>query len=205
MEQTVQDLAVMVPDEAPSFAFLAESLCFSTLDAEEPKWERVQAGLVPGKAFKLKDVLPDGFLGGKVEDWAEPIQRQSGNGRFIARRSGIIRADGVDGKPAVPARRCLPLSAFKLPHHASKNNVSRELIAAFPAKHYLVSTNGQQFNHPDEEAIARILTLDKKTAKTIHFNCPSDFNEVWKSKSYKNSWNYGAFYGTKVGGLVVNL
>ncbi len=224
-----KDLAVMVPDagKLPSFTISGMKITllsptFGKLQKLKPKWEKEvrKAGLVPGKAFKLKDVLPDGFLGGKVEDWADTVFKEDKaepNGSsiaFIAEYEGKRVLFGADAHPSVlmeslqraPLKAdALPLSAFKLPHHASKNNVSRELIAAFPAKHYLVSTNGQQFNHPDEEAIARILTLDKKTAKTIHFNCPSDFNEVWKSKSYKNSWNYGAFYGTKVGGLVVNL
>lgn len=79
------------------------------------------------------------------------------------------------------------------------------MIAAFPAEHYLVSTNGQQFKHPDEEAIARILTVRKAEAKTLHFNCPSDFNAVWKSNSHKINWAYDAKYGTVDGGLVVDL
>ena len=145
------------------------------------------------------------------EDRAEP---NGSSIAFIAEFDGKRVLFGADAHPGVLMESLqrtplvvdsLPLCAFKLPHHGSKNNVSKELIKSFPAEHYLVSTNGNVFNHPDEEAIARILISSKEMAKKIYFNCPSDVNAVWKNKSYKNSWNYEAFYGTKSGGLVVNL
>lgn len=224
-----KNLAVMVPDagKLPSFTFSGMKITllsptFEKLQKLKPKWEKEvkKAGLVPGTAFKLKDVLPDGFLGGAVEDWADTAFKEDKaepNGSsiaFIAEYEGKNVLFGADAHPTVLLESLKraplnadtrPLSALKLPHHGSKNNVSKELIAAFPAKNYLISTNGQQFNHPDEEAIARILTLDEGAVKTIHFNVPSDFNEVWNSKSYKATWNYVANYGTENDGLVVNL
>ena len=222
-------LAVMVPDkgELPSFTFSGMRITllsptFEKLQKLKPKWEKEvqKAGLVPGQAFELEDVLPDGFLGGAVENWADTAFKEDKaepNGSsiaFIAEYEGKRVLFGADAHPTVlleSLKRAplnldrLPLCALKLPHHGSKNNVSKELIKAFPAENYLVSTNGQQFYHPDKEAIARILTQDKSATKTIHFNVQSEFNEIWKSNSHKSNWNYVANYGTKADGLVVNL
>lgn len=224
-----KDLAVMVPDtgKLPTFTVSGMKITllsptFDKLKKLKPKWEQEvqKAGLVPGHAFTLAEVLPDGFLGGNVQDWADtPFKEDAAepNGSsiaFIAEFEGKRVLFGADAHPGVllaSLKRAplgtgtLALKAFKLPHHASKNNVSKEMIAAFPAEHYLVSTNGQQFGHPDEEAIARVLIVRKKDAKTLHFNCPSDFNAVWKSASRKNNWNYEANYGTDAAGWVVEL
>lgn len=223
------DLAVMVPDTGnlPTFIIAGMKITllsptFKKLQKLKPKWakELEKAGLVPGHAYTLKEVLPDGFLGGEVEDWADTAFKEDtaesndSSIAFLSEYEGKRVLFGADSHPRVlleSLRRAplntdtLLLCALKLPHHASKNNVSKEIIAAFPAEHYLVSTNGQQFNHPDEEAIARILTVRKEAAKTLHFNCPSDSNAGWKSNSYKNKWNYEANYGTCTDGLVVDL
>lgn len=47
------------------------------------------------------------------------------------------------------------IDVFKLPHHASGANVSNELISAMDCRRYLISTNGDSYDHPDNTAIAR--------------------------------------------------
>ena len=49
------------------------------------------------------------------------------------------------------------LDLFKLPHHASKANVTTKLIETVDTDCYLVSTNGDTFGHPDDAAIARTI------------------------------------------------
>lgn len=222
-------LAVMVPKagELPTFTIsglkiILLSPTLEKLQKLKPVWEKEiqKAGLVPGHAYSLDSVLPDGFLGGSVEDLAdspfkEDVAPPNGTSiSFIAEYEGKRILFGADAHPSVllksmtqlPIRvSTYPITAFKLPHHASKNNVSKELIEAFPADHYLVSTNGITFKHPNEEAIARVLVVDKSSAKTLHFNCPSEYNAKWKISTYKNAWNYTANYGTAEDGLVVNL
>ncbi len=224
-------LAVMVPDagKLPSFSFSGVKITllsptFDKLQKLKPQWEQEirKAGLVPGHAYKLQDVLPDGFLGGDVQDWADaPFNEDQAepNGSsiaFLAEYDGKRVVFGADAHPSVlitsqqrlpPATRAKPLDAFKLPHHASQNNVSKELVAAFPAAHYLVSTNGGTFHHPDKEAIARVLVGCKAASKTLHFNCPSDYNAPWRNVSLQQAakWNYQVNYGTATGGWVVDL
>lgn len=191
-------LAVMVPDagKLPSFTFSGMKITllsptFGKLQKLKPKWEKEvrKAGLVPGHAYTIDDALPGGFLGGKVQDWAKARfteDRTEANGSsiaFVAEYAGKRVLFGADAHPGVLINSLqrppfkvssLPLSVLKLPHHGSKNNVSQALVAAFPADNYLISTSGQQFNHPDPEAIARVLVGRQADRKTLHFNYPAE-------------------------------
>ena len=221
-------LAVMVKDneELPTFnisgmKFTLLSPTFEELQNLKPKWEKelVKAGLIAGDAYSIEDVLPDGFLGGEIEDWANTEFREDNaeaNGSSIAflaeyeEKKVLFSGDAfpsvllnsLNREPLTTSK--FPLNAFKLPHHASKNNISKELIEAFPAENYLISTNGNQFKHPDKQAIARILTSND-SAKKLHFNCSSEFNEIWKNISYTTNWNYQPQFGTCTDGLTIKL
>lgn len=222
--------AVMVPDtgKLPQFTVAGMKLTllsptFSKLQKLKPKWETEikKAGLVPGEAYEIpKTKETGGFLGGDVEDWAATKFKEDAaeaNGTsiaFVAEYRGTRVLFAADAHPSVLieslARKplsatSLDLAAFKLPHHASKNNVSTDVVAAFPAKHYLFSTSGAQFKHPDEEAVARILVTPSTYTKQLHFNYDTDFNEEWKSNSHKNKWCYDATYGDTSDGLTVEL
>ena len=45
------------------------------------------------------------------------------------------------------------VDVFKLAHHGSAGNVTRDLLDLVDCDRFVVSTNGQYFNHPDVEAI----------------------------------------------------
>ncbi len=49
------------------------------------------------------------------------------------------------------------LAAFKVPHHGSRNNLDWSLLQRFDCPRYLVSTNGDLFQHPDRETLARLV------------------------------------------------
>ena len=98
----------------------------------------------------------------------------------------------------------LPLTAFKLPHHASKHNVSVELLRRVECRRYLVSTNGAQFKHPDREAIARVIKHGGADP-TMHFNYRTKFTGVWDDPELQQEFGYEATYGEEAGGLVVTL
>ncbi len=76
----------------------------------------------------------------------------------------------------------LAVNAIKLPHHGSKNNMSRELIELLDCPRYFVSTNGNIFAHPDAEAIARIIRYGGRSP-IIFFNYLSDIARIWKEES----------------------
>ncbi len=86
----------------------------------------------------------------------------------------------------------LMLDAFKLPHHGSRANVSPRLLELVQASMVLVSTNGDRFSHPDEEAIARI--CKREWNHEFVFNYRSDENEMWDHPDVKQRYRYATRY-----------
>ena len=97
----------------------------------------------------------------------------------------------------------LPLTAFKVSHHASQNNLNIELMKLLDCKHYLISTNGGTFNHPDREAIGRVIKYGGTQPK-LWFNFRSKINEVWAKPALQQKYHYDAAYpeGERPGLLV---
>jgi beta-lactamase superfamily II metal-dependent hydrolase len=74
----------------------------------------------------------------------------------------------------------LPLSAVKLPHHGSAANMTSELVGLLPAWHYLVSSDGSRFGHPDDVAIARVLEFGPRELELV-FNYRSSQTQKWEA------------------------
>jgi beta-lactamase superfamily II metal-dependent hydrolase len=87
----------------------------------------------------------------------------------------------------------LAVDAFKIPHHGSQYNLSRELLELLSCKRYLVSTNGNYFKHPDDVAMARLVKFGTKNAQ-IHFNYTSDYNRKWGNPGWEAGYEYKAIY-----------
>jgi hypothetical protein len=51
--------------------------------------------------------------------------------------------------------------AVKLPHHGSRRNTSLALCRRIHSCKWLVSTNGAKFDHPDDEALARVIVTQE--------------------------------------------
>jgi beta-lactamase superfamily II metal-dependent hydrolase len=86
--------------------------------------------------------------------------------------AGVI-VDAIGRLLEARRERRLSVDAFKLPHHGSRYNVSIDLLNSVASPHYLFSTSGAIFGHPDDEAVARVLSADTRAAKTLHFNYPA--------------------------------
>lgn len=97
----------------------------------------------------------------------------------------------------------LNLTAVKAPHHGSRKNNSNELYSSLSAKHFLLSTNGAHFKHPDPEAIARMLYNKGSDWAILHFNYRSQFNTIWDAAAMAKDWKYEARYPAE--GLVLSL
>ena len=107
----------------------------------------------------------------------------------------------------------LPLDAFKIPHHGSKNNLNQELLEMLECRRFLVSTNGSYYRHPDQEAIARIIkygaapysrnSFDKAE---LCFNYRKPRVTVWDDPELKNRFGYETRFPDQSGAeLVVDL
>ena len=72
----------------------------------------------------------------------------------------------------------LEVDAFKLPHHASRFNLSPGLVDLVDTKRYLVSTDGSsRSRHPDPVAISRIIT--RQQGASLEFNYSSATTTPW--------------------------
>lgn len=78
--------------------------------------------------------------------------------------AGLGHLAGADGK--------VRLDACKLPHHGSKGNVSRALVDLLDCPRWMISTNGRRFHHPDDVALARVITT--RTNPELVWNYRSD-------------------------------
>jgi len=83
----------------------------------------------------------------------------------------------------------LAVDAIKLSHHGSRANVTTDLLKAIRADHYIVSTNGAIFRHPDDEAIARVAMHGGGKAR-IWFNYGSDRNRRWGDPELRREYGY---------------
>ncbi len=89
--------------------------------------------------------------------------------------TALVNARGVEQ---------LSIDVFKLPHHGSKGNVIAPLLMLAPARHYIVSTNGDRFGHPDDIALARVLT-SVSTRPKLWFNFDNTANRRWEAKTLR--------------------
>lgn len=91
---------------------------------------------------------------------------------------GTVLAPALQQLARSRGTQALAVDALKLPHHGSQANVIASLLAAAPASHYLVSTNGDVFHHPDDAAIARVV-LEAPPGPTLWFNYRTPRTERW--------------------------
>jgi hypothetical protein len=147
-----------------------------------------------GAAPDLDDLLNSQF----VQDQARP------NGSSIAvlaeykEKSVLLLADAHPGVVVDSLKRLcaereisqIKVGAVKVSHHGSKGNTNVELLKLVDSPRWLISTNGDQFKHPDEECIARILKYAKPME--LCFNYRTEFTEPWLSQEAQDKYCYVA-------------
>jgi beta-lactamase superfamily II metal-dependent hydrolase len=201
------------------------------LEKLRPKWRKevLDAGLAPGHTRKAQKKLAatkrlQPILGAprlNVEKLAGADSKSdsaAANGSsiaFLAEYDGLRCLFSGDAFPDVLAaslRRLLKkpsekvsLDVFKLPHHGSRANVSAELIELVECGQYMFSSNGDIFEHPDREAVARVI-WHAKTSPLLCFNYKTDFNKMWDSRNLLAKHSYQVAYPrTGKEGLLVEL
>lgn len=191
------------------------------------RWQDALADLEPGKAMLGRKLPPAPVEDpGQLDLQALALSRDDGdasvpNGSSIAflaefdGRSAIFTGDahadvlaksiaalqvtrGRDGQR-------LQVDALKLSHHGSANATSAALLDSLDCRHYLVSSNGNMFYHPDRETIARVILRGGKRP-TLHFNYRTRFNQMWDDAALKKRYGFACRYpGEGNQGLRVEL
>jgi len=108
--------------------------------------------------------------------------------------------DLIDGLQAARGNGRAAIDAFKLPHHASKFNVTRALVDKVTCPCWLVSTDGTRFKHPDAIAIAPILAYGHPKSPLLAFNAHSKYSGWWDDQDWKQLFDYRTVYGSEADG-----
>jgi hypothetical protein len=117
------------------------------------------------------------------------------NGRsvlFGADAYGEVLSNSIDRLLKERGKKALAVDAFKLPHHGSQHNVSPSVLTRVDSRYVLVSTNGKHFDHPDPEAIARVIKAGQKPC--LVFNYRSEENTIWDNAALKKQYGYTTRY-----------
>jgi hypothetical protein len=100
--------------------------------------------------------------------------------------------EGIRAAAPSPGGR-LQLDAFKMPHHGSRRNLSREIVEAVDCPRFLVSTDGSRFGHPDPEALARVIKFGGERPELI-FNYRTEKTLAWKKPAWMKKYGYSVRY-----------
>jgi len=103
------------------------------------------------------------------------------------------------GKENKPYR----FDAVKLSHHGSYNNNSPKLFSMIACDKWLISTNGDTYNHPDMPTLAYIITQDAGRSKELYFNYRLPVCEELVKDEYHNDYQFEVIIPNGDKGLTV--
>ncbi len=187
--------AVVIPDTGPlpTVALrggLTITLLGPTQDALRrlaPEWETAcrKAGIIPGEgaAIARKSWIRDELLGGFEPDLLAQVpfraDRGAPNGssismiaeyddqRILLLGDAHAKATGaaLDRVGTGPHQ----FAAVKLSHHGSRGNTSLDLLSRIHCTRWIVSSNGAQFGHPDQECLARVVVTQRQPTFYLNY------------------------------------
>lgn len=200
-------LTVLGPTQQ-RLAALAPRWAKDLVEAMKKKDDRVSTGRLEaqGRAKPKAPELPDVAALDALAALARGGDKSEPNGSSIALLvehpdARILLAGDAfasDLVTALSARNApIALDAVKLPHHGSKENVTKELLEVIDCPLYLFSTDGTQFFHPDAAAVASVIAHGKRTRPDVElgFNCTSDYSGWWNNEDWKSRFGYRTQYG----------
>lgn len=196
------------------------------LETLRRRWEReLQAkGMVPGAG-----VDPEDLLGGDPHAHSTDVDAMAAlpfksdtaapNGSSIAvlaefeGKSLLLAADAHPPVLEASVRMLLekrgldrlPLSALKVSHHGSHGNTSPELLRLLDCPRYLISTNGQKFEHPHRVTVSRIIKTSGPRPHLFFNYFVEGKNAVWADPALQERHRYATTYAQDAKGIVINL
>lgn len=192
------------------------------LDKMREKWKKdLGEGVIPGdldaawaRLAERKSYLPgQGLLGTTPEldallDRQLKIDNAAANGSsiaflaeyggksclFLADAHHDVITDSIKRLLEQRGQEILKVDAVKVAHHGSSGNIRDELLALIDSPRFLISTNGDQFDHPDAEAVQRIIARSVHQPPTLFFNYDSETTRPWASPDKQAELGYCAEY-----------
>jgi hypothetical protein len=120
--------------------------------------------------------------------------------------TGDAFADDVrDGLVGLGPNQPVALDLFKVPHHGSKQNMTRALVEAVECPLWVFSSDGTRYCHPDAEAVARILHFGRHREPTLAFNVRKEYSGWWDNDNWRNLFGYQVCYGSDEDGLTIRF
>lgn len=97
------------------------------------------------------------------------------------------------------------VDVLKISHHGSHKNTNMEEIEALRCSHYLVSTDGSYYKHPDNAALSRVVKCGGDWP-TLYFNYRTVKTERWDDPTLRAEYDYKTVYPAVGGaGLTIEL
>ncbi len=98
-----------------------------------------------------------------------------------------------------------PVDLVKLPHHGSRNNVSRALVQAVDCPKWVFSSDGTTFRHPDAIAVSRVVRGRGWGAAPGLQRARARSTAGGSGRSGRTLFGYTASYGVKGDGITVTF
>ncbi len=155
--------------------------------------------------------LDDGLLGGP-EDFTESLVKQlkpdpsAANGTSIAflaefgAKSCLFLGDAHPDLLCDSIRKLIPagkdrlaVNAVKVSHHGSRYNINADLVQLLDAEHFLFSSNGDIFHHPNKAAIEAAVRWSVREP-TLWFNYRSEYTTPWEQGESSSGRGYSTRY-----------
>jgi beta-lactamase superfamily II metal-dependent hydrolase len=150
-----------------------------------------------------------------LADGPETIDDEAPNGSSIAfvaewQKKRVIF--GADAHPDLLAQAIKPLAAleggrycadlYKVSHHGSRANTTRELVACLNCTRFAISTNGSHHGHPDPETIAKLIKYAPDRDKQLYFNYRQERTTSWSDRALEQKYAYVCCFPTGTDGEI---
>jgi ribonuclease BN (tRNA processing enzyme) len=165
-----------------------------TIEASRPGWEAYG----PADPVEIRQLAAMPFKGDRARPNASSIALLADyDGKSIV-LAGDAHADRLSeslGLYSAAGASKSKVVLVKAPHHGSRGNISAELVQALNCSKWAFSTNGDQFSHPDAEAVARVL-VNSPPKTTLFFNYETIQTSIWKRPVIPHM-DFAAIFGNK--------
>jgi hypothetical protein len=118
---------------------------------------------------------------------------------------GVVH-DAIDKVARARRLERIPVGLTKVSHHGSRDNTHDALLDAIECKHFLFSTDGSSYGHPDDECIVRIV---KRCGPDVHLYFNADHSRrktIWNDAQTRARYRFYVHYPAgDTPGITVNL